>query len=97
MKKYFELKDIDSIEIPHKKGYKAKLVEDRINNIGFYILEKTNELKEIEELKQKLIDSDYKAIKHSEGLISEEDYEPIKEQRQAWRDRINELEALLEV
>lgn len=39
--------------------------------------------------------TDYQAIKHSEGLISEEDYAPIKAQRQALRDRINELEARL--
>ena len=39
--------------------------------------------------------TDYQAIKHSEGLISEEDYAPIKAQRQALRDRVNELEAKL--
>ena len=49
-------------------------------------------LARIEELKQLLADSDYKAIKHSEGLISDEEYEPIKEQRQAWRDEINSYE-----
>lgn len=49
-------------------------------------------LARIEELKQLLADSDYKAIKHSEGLISDEDYEPIKLQRQAWRDEINSYE-----
>ena len=39
--------------------------------------------------------TDYQAIKHSEGLISEEDYAPIKAQRQALRDRINALEERL--
>lgn len=47
---------------------------------------------EIAELKAKLADTDYEAIKHSEGWISDEDYAVIKAQRQAWRDRINELE-----
>lgn len=46
----------------------------------------------IQELKQFLINSDYKAIKHSEGLLTDEEYAPIKAQRQAWRDEINELE-----
>ena len=46
-------------------------------------------------LKAQLAASDYKAIKHSEGLISEEDYAPIKAERQAIRDQINELEAQL--
>lgn len=48
---------------------------------------------EIAELKAKLAATDYEAIKHSEGWISDEDYAVIKAQRQAWRDRINELEA----
>lgn len=47
---------------------------------------------EVKELKQKLADTDYMAIKYAEGWITAEDYAPIKAQRQAWRDRINELE-----
>lgn len=48
---------------------------------------------QILELKSQLSATDYKAIKHSEGLISEEDYAPIKTERQAIRERINALEA----
>ena len=47
---------------------------------------------EINALKQLLTNTDYKAIKHSEGLISDEDYAEVKAQREAWRARINELE-----
>ncbi len=47
---------------------------------------------EIEELKLRLKESDYQAIKYAEGLISEEDYAKTKAKRQKWRDRINELE-----
>lgn len=43
-----------------------------------------------------LKDTDYKAIKYAEGLITAEEYEPIKAERQALRDRINELEKQLE-
>ena len=43
-------------------------------------------------LKNKLYDTDYKAIKYAEGLLSEEEYAPIKEQRQTWRNEINTLE-----
>lgn len=39
--------------------------------------------------------TDYKLYKYMDGSLSEEDYAPIKAQRQAWRDRINELEALI--
>lgn len=46
----------------------------------------------ITELKDKLSSTDYQAIKFAEGQISAEDYEPIKLQRQAWRNEINELE-----
>ena len=48
---------------------------------------------EIEQLKSQLQDTDYKAIKYAEGWYSKEEYAPIKTERQAIRDRINELEA----
>ena len=51
--------------------------------------------KEIAQLKSQLAATDYQAIKHSEGWITEEEYSEIKAQRQAWRDRINELEEQL--
>lgn len=54
MGKYFNLKDKDTQEIPHQKGYRAKLVEDKINNIGFYVLEKTEITIEKEELEKEL-------------------------------------------
>lgn len=47
-------------------------------------------------LKQKLQESDYKAIKYAEGLLTEEEYAPIKAERQAMRDEINRLEAELQ-
>lgn len=46
----------------------------------------------IAELEQMLKDTDYLAIKNSEGCFTEEEYAPIKAQRQAWRDEINALE-----
>ena len=36
--------------------------------------------------------TDYQAIKYAEGQLTEEEYAPIKAQRQAWRDEINLLE-----
>ena len=50
---------------------------------------------EITQLKKLLSDTDYKAIKYAEGQISESEYSAIRELRQGYRDRINELEALL--
>lgn len=53
---------------------------------------KQEKLERISELKSLLSATDYKAIKYAEGLISEQEYAPIKTQRQAYRDEINELE-----
>ena len=47
---------------------------------------------EIERLKAQLAKTDYKAIKYAEGWISVEDYAPIKAERQALRDKINDME-----
>ena len=52
-------------------------------------------LEEIREALEALRASDYKAIKYAEGLISAEEYEPIKEARQELRNKINELEKQL--
>lgn len=46
----------------------------------------------IAELKQKLQETDYKAIKYAEGELTEEEYAPMKAQRKAWREEINKLE-----
>lgn len=53
---------------------------------------KFEKLKEIELLKKQLFESDYKAIKYSEGFYTEEEYEPIRQERAAIRERINLLE-----
>ena len=50
---------------------------------------------EISVCKEKLKATDYQAIKHSEGLISDEEYEPIKKQREDWRKQINDYQAEL--
>lgn len=51
--------------------------------------------RDIFELKSKLRESDYKAIKYAEGEITAEEFEPVKAERRAWRVKINELELLL--
>lgn len=49
--------------------------------------------KRIAELKALLQATDYQAIKYAEGFISEVDYAPIKQVRQSYRNKINEIEA----
>ncbi len=55
-------------------------------------LEKATKKRRIIELKQNLKNTDYQAIKYAEGQLTEEEYAPMKAQRQAWRDEINYLE-----
>lgn len=80
------------------QGVKAVPEHEETEEIQVYIpytfeeLERKNAIKRIAELKKLLAESDYKAIKYAEGQILEEDYAPIKAQRQAWREEINELE-----
>ena len=42
------------------------------------------------------METDYKALKYAEGVLTESEYEPIKQRRQEWRRRINELEKELQ-
>lgn len=45
------------------------------------------------QLKGKLHNTDYLAIKYAEGELSIAEYAPVREQRKAWRAEINALEA----
>ena len=84
-----ELKKVWDIE-----PIKAQEAYDEYEDIKVYIPYTEKELgqKEIRELKNKLMESDYKAIKYAEGQMTEQEYAPIKAERQSWRDRINFLE-----
>lgn len=46
----------------------------------------------IADLQNRLAETNDQAIMYAEGWLSEEEYAPIKAQRQAWRDEINALE-----
>ena len=50
---------------------------------------KSNKLSSLQKL---LNDTDYKAIKYAEGVITEEEYAPTKEKRQVWRAAYNAIE-----
>lgn len=49
----------------------------------------------IPQLKERLAETDYQAIKYAEGELSAEDYAEMKAQRAAWRAEINRLEAII--
>ena len=46
----------------------------------------------LQSIKGELAQTDYKAIKYAEGAYTEEEYLPIKQERQALRDEYNDLE-----
>ena len=48
----------------------------------------------IERLKDSLHDTDYKAIKHSEGWLTDEEYAETKAERQAIRNEINTIQGM---
>ena len=48
-------------------------------------------LDRIAELKRLLASTDYVAIKFAEGELTAEEFEPMRLQRKAWREEINQL------
>jgi hypothetical protein len=81
------------VDIPFVQSVEAW---DEYEDIQIFIEYTEKELaeKEILILKQKLNASDHKVIKYTEGILSLEEYEVIKKQREEWRNQINELEGV---
>ena len=76
-------------QIGQTKQFKNGQIVDYVSN--------TDTILQISQLKQKLADTDYKAIKFAEGELSAEEYAATKEQRRQWRIQINILEEQLNV
>lgn len=92
--KVYENGGKDVIKIIDVKGVKGQPAYDEEVEEQVFV-EYTQEEKDairIAELKRLLNESDYKAIKFAEGLISAEEYAPIKNERQTYRNEINLLE-----
>lgn len=75
----------DGLSIVDDPTYPARHEEEIIEEMY-----RENE-RQIEELKAQLASSDYKAIKYAEGWISDEEYAPIKAEREAIRQQIRDL------
>lgn len=81
--------------------------DDELKSLGLYEyseaelkeLEKENKLNELRNeyynAMTELSSTDYKAIKYAEGYYTEEEYKPIKEQREKIREKVRELEDIL--
>ena len=63
-------------------------IEDELRSIQW----KSEVESKVRLLKQKLSDTDYQAIKFSEGWFTEGEFAPMRAYRQSLRDKINELE-----
>ena len=70
----------------------VQITENEYNQLKLANKQRIAKKVRINELKKLLSQSDYQAIKYAEGLLTEEEYAPIKAQRQSWRDEINRLE-----
>ena len=88
-------KEFDSLMCEQAKGKELKVVDGKVVAVERVVSQAEINRTRIAELKQNLANTDYQAIKHFEGYLTDEEYEPIKLQRQAWRYEINELEKLI--
>ena len=88
MTKYY-LNNIEVLQDEARNLIPISITEERVD------LRRKNNEELILEYKQKLKETDYKAIKYAEGLISETDYAPIKAERENYRKAINSLELSL--
>lgn len=61
---------------------------------GMPAIEADTNAAEIRALQNLLEQTDYKALKHADGALSDEEYAETKALRAQWRAKINELEAL---
>lgn len=82
-------KVIDVVGVPAKEAW-DEVVKEQV--FVPYSQKELDQMR-IAELKQLLNDSDYKAIKYAEGLITTSEYAPIKAMRETYRAEINMLEA----
>lgn len=85
----------DNVEITEEE-YNAIKEQKEQNLLAKVNTPRNQKLSQILKLKQLLKDSDYKQNKWKDGDMTDEEYEPIRQQRHAWRVKINELEAELE-
>lgn len=100
---YFIVDDTSELAQKIQKNYPSfefildengNLIDIEIDTTAIAKAEQVKELKaQILKLKKQLASTDYQAIKYAEGRITEEEFLPISEQRQLWRDEINNLEA----
>ena len=84
--------EFDYLICQQNAGKELKVIDGKVVAVERVATEEEKIQIQIEELKALLEATDYQAIKFAEGILTAEEYAPIKAQRQAWRDEINMLE-----
>lgn len=88
--------DLSTIDLTYLNAYQyvdGELVLDETKKQAMIDEQsKQSRDEQIAKLKNELADTDYKAIKYSEGWFTEEEYAPIKDMRESLRDKIRKLE-----
>lgn len=77
----------EDLEVSDVNGW--TYLKDKCPHKTQEMIDRENAIQEISQLKKQLSDTDYKAIKFAEGILTEEEYAPDKLQRAYWRQRIN--------
>jgi len=90
------LEEFDSLMVAQSSGKELKVENGKVVAVDHIPTQEELNTQRIAELKQNLANTDYQAIKYAEGRMTAEEYAPIGEQRQAWRDEINRLESEIE-
>lgn len=89
---------VDEPKVPYKPAWEEKIMYQIYMPFSSLELEKIEKEKELNYALAQLANSDYQAIKYAEGWFSEEEYAPIKELRESYREKIRECQKrLLEI
>lgn len=80
-----------SVKSPRGEGYTPITEEEFNSHNQRKAVEADKNFIEIQKLQAQLAKTDYKALKYAEGWYSEEEYAPIKAEREALREQIRQL------
>lgn len=80
-----------------KKYLNGSYVELTSQDLAEYKEQPIDYQARISELKTELATTDYKCLKFVDGVLSEDEYAPVREYRQTLRDKINAMQTFLDL
>jgi hypothetical protein len=83
--------EFDYLMCEQSKGKELKAVDGRVIALDRVITEEEKNQMRINELIACLTNTDYQVLKWKEGELTDEQFEPIRLQRKAWREEIRSL------